>query len=398
MLELGIKIFSGISRCVYFFLKMFPTQEKITFISRQSNEPSIDIALLSAELKEQLPGIKIIVKCKTLGSSLGTSISYLPSMIAQMFNIATSKLVILDSYCMPISMLKHKRDLKVLQMWHALGLMKKAGYASIGSAEGRSEKLAKLLHMHRGYTHILASSPKCVSAMLEVFGYSENTRPENKPVLQDVIIRALPRVDYLVDNLVQADMRKRIYEKYPALQGKKVLLYAPTSRKDNAVLHTRIEELIQAVIQANHQGENYALVIKLHPLQADSLTAMQNAYDESIVFDSAFLTVDIGMIAEACISDYSSVIYEFIALDKPVYFFAFDLEEYESNRGLFIDYRKEVPGVIYQEPEELMHAILSSEYSFAEQQDFLAEYVSLNKGNNTKSLAQDIIRIITKTS
>ena len=59
-----------------------------------------------------------------------------------MYHISRSKVVILDTYCYLISNLKHKKDLVVIQIWHAIGICKKAGYAIVGKDEGRSEKEA----------------------------------------------------------------------------------------------------------------------------------------------------------------------------------------------------------------------------------------------------------------
>ena len=105
---------------IYFFFKFLPTQEKITFISRQSNKITLDFSLIIEELKEELPNYKIIVLTKKLDKK----ISYIFHMFSQMFHIATSKIVIIDSYSLVVSLLKHKKDLQIIQIWHALGLMK----------------------------------------------------------------------------------------------------------------------------------------------------------------------------------------------------------------------------------------------------------------------------------
>ncbi|MCL1847091.1 MAG: CDP-glycerol glycerophosphotransferase family protein [Coriobacteriia bacterium] len=391
MLEFSIKIFCLLARIIYFFMKLLPTRNKITFISRQSNEPTLDITLLEGELKSNLPDYEFVTKCRILTEGVGATLGYLPSMISQMHHIATSKLVILDSYCIPISILKHKHNLKVLQMWHAMGLMKKAGYAALGSVEGRDRELASLLHMHRGYTHILASSPECKEAMLEVFGYANADSSGNEKTLQEVIIGALPRVDRLIDEAIRAETSARIYETYPYLKGRKVVLYAPTSRKDNAELNARIQQLADAIQALNGQDGNYILLVKLHPLQDGSLA---HKCESHVLFDQVFSTVDVGMIADACVSDYSSLIYEFMIMEKPTYFFAFDLDEYEQARGLFIDYQKEIPGEIHKDTKGLAQALSHDESLQKEQRAFLTKYVAYCKDSNAGKLAKDIMRII----
>ena len=117
---------------IYFFIKLCPTRNKVTFISRQKNTPSIDFILLKTELHKTDPSIKVVILCKRLEKGFKKKILYVFHMFKQMYHIATSKVVVLDSYCITISILKHKKKLKVVQMWHALGSFKKFGKSIIG--------------------------------------------------------------------------------------------------------------------------------------------------------------------------------------------------------------------------------------------------------------------------
>jgi CDP-glycerol glycerophosphotransferase (TagB/SpsB family) len=114
----------------------------------------------------------------------------------------------------------------------------------------------------------------------------------------------------------------------------------------------------------------------------------------SVLFDEKFTAVELGMLAEACISDYSSLIYEFMIMEKPVYFFTFDLDEYEQARGIFIDYHKEVPGGIYKNSKNLVKAIANNTHSAHDQQAFLAKYVTYNNEKNTEALSQKLLSVL----
>ena len=63
-------------KTIYAFIKIFPTENKITFISRQSNKPSVDIKLLSEALKKSLPNYKIVVLSKKIDDGLINKICY----------------------------------------------------------------------------------------------------------------------------------------------------------------------------------------------------------------------------------------------------------------------------------------------------------------------------------
>ena len=61
--------------------------------------------------------------------------------------IATSKVLVLDSYCIAASILHHRKSLKIIQMWHAMGGYKKFGKSILDMEEGSSAKLADVMVM-----------------------------------------------------------------------------------------------------------------------------------------------------------------------------------------------------------------------------------------------------------
>ena len=221
VLKIGIAILNGI----YCIIKLFPTkQNKITFISRQSNQVSLDFKMLATKLKEKDPNIQIVYLCKTLGKSIKKEIAYSFHMIKQMYHIATSKVVILDSYCIPICILKHKK-----------GLVKKFGYSSLDKKDGRDSKIAKAMKMHKNYTYVLTSSSISKKFFQEAFGAEE----------KQMLISNLPRVDFLKSEKIKQKMIRKFQKNYPEAQnGKKNILYCPTKRKDTAI---PIEEMIKDI-------------------------------------------------------------------------------------------------------------------------------------------------------
>ncbi|MFR3386223.1 MAG: CDP-glycerol glycerophosphotransferase family protein [Lachnospiraceae bacterium] len=80
-------------------------------------------------------------------------------------SFATSKVVILDGYCILASVLNHKKDLRIVQMWHAMGALKKFGYAALGNEEGKNPEISKILQMHRNYDYVICSSENCVNLL-----------------------------------------------------------------------------------------------------------------------------------------------------------------------------------------------------------------------------------------
>ena len=99
---------------IYTFIKLFPTQNKIVMLSRQSNIPSMEFRMLRDEILKQDEKIKVVLLSKMLGESIRSKAGYCLHLFTQMYHIATAKVVILDSYCIAVSVLKHKKSLKVI--------------------------------------------------------------------------------------------------------------------------------------------------------------------------------------------------------------------------------------------------------------------------------------------
>jgi len=362
-----LNIYKFFLNFVYFFIKLLKTRNQITLISRQSNTASLDFNLLSKELIHELKDYKIVVLCKKIDSGLINKIKYVFYIFKLMVNISRSKVVILDSYCIPISLLKHKKSLTVIQIWHAIGLLKKAGYSILNKEEGSSFKISKTLCMHKNYDYILASSKSCIDSFTEVFSCDKNI----------VIPIPLPRVDLLLDRNFMKEKKAELFSKYDELKNKKNILYAPTFRKDEEEMQIYLDKLISSV-----DFEKYNLIVKLHPLSKLIIS------NKKVYTLKEYSTFDTIFISDYVISDYSSIIYEAGILNKPLYFYAFDLDSYDVKRGFFIDYINEVPGIITDNPEEIINLIDNNIYDYKKLNKFVSKYVDLTNKNNTKKIVK----------
>ena len=110
----------------------------------------------------------------------------------------------------------------VVQIWHALGNMKKFGYATLDTPEGHSSETARLMHMHEGYDAVAVSSLNFRDDLAAGF----NVDPS-------IVFEApLPRVDLLRDPAVSLRGSARpSCRDHPEMAGKKTIVYCPTFRK-----------------------------------------------------------------------------------------------------------------------------------------------------------------------
>ena len=96
-------------------------------------------------------------------------------------------------------------------------------------------------------------------------------------------------------------------------------------------------------------------------------------------------------VSDYVITDYSCILYEAGLINKPLYFYAFDYDEYNKNRQLNLDYFKDLPGVKSKDYKEILTAIKSDKYDFKELKEFIDKYID----RNVNSL-EEIYKLIDK--
>ena len=354
-----------LANIIYFFIKLFPIKEQIVMISRQSNNITLDFKLIKDRMNEKYNNIKLVVLCKKLDNGIRNKVLYCIHMLKIMYYLATSKICILDSYCIPVSILKHKKKLKIIQIWHASGAVKKFGYQIIDKKEGANSLVAQLMCMHKNYDYVIAPSETTKNIFSEAFNI-----PREK-----IIKLGLPRLEYIINT--KYDKSDEIYRQYPHLKNKKNILYIPTFRKNNDI------NLVDNVIQTKIDKNKYNLIISLHPLDKTNVPS-------EYLIDKKYSSCDLIKIADYIITDYSALSIEASILEKPIFLLLKDLQYYEQNRGLNINLQKELPSFVCKNFVEIMDKIEKKEYNMKELINYKNKYIEIN----VKNALDDIVRFI----
>lgn len=205
----------------------------------------------------------------------------------------------------------------------------------------------------------------------------------------DVILSDLPRNDDLVDY----DVKK--IDKIKANLGipidKKVILYMPTYReylRDNNSCY--LAPPINFKKWEEKLGNEYILLVRAHYLVAKELDICENDF----VFDVSKYDClnDLYIIADLLISDYSSAFFDYAILMRPVFCFAYDLEEYQRNRGLYVNLDEVLPCLIDNNEDDLIEHIKSMNYNemCEKTKKFKEKYLPF-AGNSSETLINEII-------
>ena len=144
---------------------------------------------------------------------------------------------------------------------------------------------------------------------------------------------------------------------------KRTILYAPTWREyeSNGLCDSRFEppidfDQLYEVLKA----EDTEMIIKYHYYVKDKPDFTKYG---GVIRDSGKDIAELYPICDMMITDYSSTMFDYAVLRRPMVFFAYDLERYEAENGFYFDYAKLVPGPIVRTQEELF-AVLKKEYDF----------------------------------
>lgn len=275
--------------------------------------------------------------------------------------LATAKYVFLNDNFMPMANLNFSKEAVIIQLWHAEGAFKKFGLSAplTENVAKREKECSEKL------TYVICSSKNVVPIYSEAFGIDE----------KKILPLGAPRIDLLLAERNIGDLRKSFDEKHPECKGKKLILYAPTFR-ENGDADKKLLNNINMTEFKNRLGEEYSLLIKLHP-QINSSKPIEGALDVTKGHDIGELT----LICDMLITDYSSACMDFALLSKPCIFFAFDLEEYEKERSFYFDYESYVPGAVAKTFDEVIEAIKkprSSEEKLRAFRDFNFDYTDCN--------------------
>ncbi|MBQ9014748.1 MAG: CDP-glycerol glycerophosphotransferase family protein [Firmicutes bacterium] len=367
-----MKAFVLLLRLIYAPIRCRRVRDKVTIISRQSDQPSVDIKMLSDYLQLRYPRIECVVLCRFIGDGIAGKIRYAPHMITQMRQIASSRVVVLDGYCITACVLHHKPETKILQMWHAVAAVKKFGYQSIGRSAGRSAQVAEAMCMHRNYDYILCPGPEMGRIFCEAF----RARPDQ------LLYMGLPRLDLIWNS---ADTASAIRSAYGIPQSREMLLYLPTFRKGKPV---RLKELIRSI-----DPDRFTLVVRLHPLDSEPSLTDADRGDLQVIFDRSRSTQEWIRACDRMITDYSALGVEATLTGKPLYFYLYDVSEYEQAVGLNIDPRAEMPHAAAITGLQLSD-LLAKPYDYDELYRFRDKYISIDTDACTARLGDFIYGII----
>ena len=285
--------------------------------------------------------------------------------LLNMYRLATSKYIFLTDNFFALAFMHVSKDVKMIQLWHGIGLFKRFGYDCLNENEKKV-----MLKFSKKIDCVSVSSKNAIDI------YSRNFAVPKDRVLP----LGIPRTDFYSPEHLNEDFyekfRKEFEDIHPQLKDKKIVLYAPTFRKNPRF--NSIFDFFDIERFCDELGEDYVLCIKLHPnfkkfsneeypIDLESLSENPKIVD----FTKYKNEQDLMLLCDILIADYSSIMVEYTLLNKPIILFAYDLENYLKNdRGFYFDYKKHVPGRIAYNMDDIINIIKNQDFNLEKTRNF----------------------------
>jgi CDP-ribitol ribitolphosphotransferase len=365
--------------------RLRPIQERVYIAANRDGELRGNLAEIHRALTGLTPTPSIL--CETGSESErrgGLPILGLVSAVVRIFlrsyRVASSRLVIVDDYFFPIYPVKKRPGVTIVQVWHACGAFKRFGRATLEAEWGADQIFLKWVPIHANYDLTLVSSASIAPIYADAFGQSLETISA---------AFGIPRTDALLPSPRRDADERAVRERLGLRDGRTTILYAPTFRGAD-LKGAAAPELLDIAALHRALGSEYRLILRLHPFVKSAMRIPPEVGDFVVDASAEPDANEVMLAGDILVSDYSSIIFEYALLNRPMAFLAPDLAAYERERGFFFDYRTGVPGPVMEETEQLARWIQAKQFDLQRVRTFAATSFDVMDGRATERFVSDV--------
>ena len=357
-----------------------PPQPRVVLATTHLSKITGNLRFVQEELASRTPPVTVRVVALKRGGRLAR-FNVLVTTFRAGYELAASRVTVVDDYYFPMYVVTPRPGTARIQVWHAAGAFKKFGYSVIDKSFGADAETVRDVQIHSNYSLALVSSMAVAPHYAEAFGHPGDIFTARV---------GLPRTDLFGDPERRARAEARVRSTYPLSAGKRIVLYAPTFRGET-VGKARYADLMDLDVMHRVLGEDHLLLLKLHPFIRDAVHVPPELREFVIDASGDPDVNELMLVSDVLVTDYSSVIYEFALLGRPIVFLAPDDNEYDEERGFYFDFRREAPGPIVDTTEDLATVIRADDWDLDRVRAFAARSWDVPAGGAARRLVDAVL-------
>lgn len=300
---------------------------------------------------------------------------YIKRCLRMLEDISDAHYVFLNDACNVTSCIPLRKGTKIYQLWHACGAFKKFGMSTAELIFGDNRKTLEKYPNYGNLSYVTVSSPEVIWAYEEAMNL--------KDTKTQVVATGVSRTDVFYDQHFIEQSKAAVYSVCPAAENKKIILYAPTFR--GRVAKAESPDCLDIPAMKRALGDEYVLLIKHHPFVKQPPVVPEDCADFAMDVTKSLEIDQLLCASDVCVSDYSSLIFEYSLFERPMIFFAYDLDDYFDWRGFYYNYDELTPGPVVKETEEIIDYIrhLDARFDQAQVHAFKEKFMSSCDGHAT---------------
>jgi CDP-ribitol ribitolphosphotransferase len=379
--RLSIRIGIAAVRLGFLLGRLRPVRDHVVLATLRGTDVGGNLWYVRRELQRRQPAVPFrVLAYRTRGGTRGRVIGAWHALRAG-YHLATARVFIVDDWFFPMYVITPRAGTYRIQTWHAAGAFKKIGYSVLDKSFGSDEEMVSLVRMHANYSLCVMPSATATVHYMEAF---------RQPRERFTSALGIPRTDLFFDAGHRERASAAIRSRYGLAPGRRVILYAPTFRGDR-VTDARYDDYLDLVTMHEVLGDGWQVLLRLHPFVRRRARSTPEL-GEFVVDVSDWPDMnELMFVADLLVTDYSSAIFEFALLDRPMAFLAPDYEAYELERGFYFDYRTGVPGPVFAETAELAAWIRDGAHDPERVRAFARESFEIADGHASERLVDRVI-------
>ncbi|MCY1590437.1 CDP-glycerol glycerophosphotransferase family protein [Staphylococcus pettenkoferi] len=276
-----------------------------------------------------------------------------------------------------------------IQTWHGTPLKKMLN--DVESFEGRGDGYKDRVNTAISrWDYLVSPSPYATKCFKSAFNFKK-----------EVLEVGYPRNDiFYSSNQTLLDYESNLIKQRLGIKDdRKLILYAPTFRDDevNAAKKHTINLQLNLEQMRSELEDDYILLLRPHIIISNSLS-LDASLDNFVIDVSKYNEIsELYLISDICITDYSSVMFDYANTKKPLLFYVYDLDHYRDDlRGFYMDFENEAPGPFSFNTSQLVSHIKSIQKVQKEYTDkyqaFYNKYCTFETGHAAEEIVNRFFR------